>query len=147
MLCKNFGPTLARIAKANMATPVVLFLGALPMRTAAKARQALKRRESYVDLVWHDFCPVVGMLWPREKAKEFLDWVVEQKLPNARSDDAVTGYWVDKTRQRVRVTLPSLVQHPDLESLIHPKRAKAGLDKGRVALQFCEGDPLLIDWS
>lgn len=147
VLCQNFGPAIAHIAKANDDTPVVLFLGALPIPTAHRAKKAAKKRERYCELGVRDFCPVVGMLWPKRKAKEMLEWTSEQKLPNARSDDAVVGYWVDKTAQRVRVTVPSLVQHPDDESIVHPKRAKQGADRGRVALFFCEGDPLDLDWS
>lgn len=147
VLCQNFGPTLKRIARAKPQTPVVLFLGGLPIPTAARARKAAKRKESYVTLSPRDFCPVVGMLWPKTKAKEFLEWVSDQKLPNARSDDAVVGYWANRTNQEIYVTVPSLVQHPDDESIAHPKRAKKGADRGRVALQFCEGDPLLVDWS
>jgi len=148
VLCKNFGPAVAQIAIANDDAPVVLFLGALPIPTAARANKAMKKGEHYVDLALRDFCPVVGMLWPRHKAQEFLDWVAEKdKFPNERSDDAVTGYWVSDTTQRIRVALPSLVQHPDHESIIHPKRAKSGADRGRVALNFCEGDPLEVDWS
>ena len=147
VLCENFGPAIAQIAETNDDAPVVLFLGALPIPTAKRARMAMKKGEHYVDLSHRDFCPVVGMLWPRHKAQEFLTWSSEQKLPNARSDDAVTGYWANKSQQRIRVTVPSLVQHPDLESIVHPKRAKNGKDRGRVALHFCEGDPLEYDWS
>ena len=148
VLCKNFGPATLRVAKANGDTPVVLFLGALPIPTASAAKQAAKRGEHYVDLKWRDFCPAVGMLWPRTKAIEFLAWAETTKRgpSNPRSDDAHIGYWVEETRQRVRVTVPSLVQHPDYDSIVHPKRAKSGKDRGRVALMFCEDDPLEIDW-
>jgi GR25 family glycosyltransferase involved in LPS biosynthesis len=148
VLCENFGPAIDRIAKANDDTPVVLFLGGLPKVTAVAALKALKQGEHYCDLGYRDFCPAVGMLWPRRKAIEFLEWTKSMKRgpSNPRSDDAVIGYWAEGAEQRIRVIIPSLVQHPDLESIVHPKRAKAGKDKGRVALMFCEGDPLEIDW-
>ena len=146
-LCQNFVAATYEIAKANPAVPVVLFLGGLPGRTAGKARQAAKRGRHYVALQPMDFCPVVAMLWPRDKAIEFLHWGREHPQPNARSDDAVAGHWVDRTKQTVLCAIPSLVQHPDETSVVHAKRAKAGDDKGRVALMFCEDDPLLIDWS
>lgn len=149
VLCTNFGPAIARIADANDDTPVVLFLGGLPKGTASKALRAAKSGEHYIDLHYRDFCPAVGMLWPRQKAAEFLEWTETMKRgpSNPRSDDAVIGYWAEGARQRIRVTVPSLVQHPDHESIIHPKRAKSGKDRGRVALMFCDNDPLLIDWS
>lgn len=150
VLCKNFGPTLARIAEANMDTPVVLFLAGLPKRTATLALRAIKNKQHYVDLSIRDFCPVVGMLWPKTKAAEILEWVDTAKLPGGtepRSDDAVVGRWKLMTKQRVRVTVPSLVQHPDEVTSLIGRKPKWGKDKGRVALYFCEDDPLLIDWS
>lgn len=149
VLCKNFGPAIARIADANDDTPVVLFLGGLPKGTVSYALRAAKRGEHYVDLHYRDFCPAVGMLWPRARAIEILEWTQTMKRgpSNPRSDDAVIGYWIEGTGQRVRVAIPSLVQHPDHESIVHPKRAKSGKDKGRVALMFCEGDPLDLDWE
>jgi hypothetical protein len=150
VLCQNFGPAIARIAEANADTPVVLFLGGLPKVTGAAAMKALKKGEHYCDLGHRDFCPAVGMLWPRRKAEEVLHWTqhdMRRGPSNPYSDDAVIGYWAEGTNQRVRVAIPSLVQHPDHESIVHPKRAKSGRDKGRIALMFCESDPLLIDWS
>lgn len=150
MLCTNFGPAIAQIAKANDDTPVVLFLAALPKPTAARAMKAAKKRERYVDLFIRDFCPVVGMLWPRAKAREVLEWIPTVKLPGGyepRSDDAVIGRWMLMTKQRIRATIPSLVQHPDEVPSLIGRRNHWGKDRGRVALHFCEGDPLDLDWS
>lgn len=150
VLCQNFGPAIVRIADANDDTPVVLFIASLPRKTATDALRAVKRHVHYVDLFIRDFCPVVGMLWPREKAAQLLEWTKTAKLPGGtepRSDDAVVGRWKLINKERIRVTVPSLVQHPDqVESLIG-RRAHWGGDKGRVAQLFCEGDPLEIDWS
>lgn len=149
-LCQNFGPAIARIAEANDDTPVVLFLAGLPKRTAADALRAAKRNQHYVDLFSRDFCPVVGMLWPKQKAKDLLDWASTASLPGGsepRSDDAVVGRWMLRTKQRIRVAIPSLVQHPDEVKSLIGRKAHWGKDKGRIALMFCEGDPLEIDWS
>jgi hypothetical protein len=64
---------------------------------------------------------------------------------DVRSDDAVAGLWQRTFRERIIVTVPSLVEHPDdVESTVG-LRARAGADAGRVALKWV-GDPSSIDW-
>lgn len=145
----NFAAALTRVADANPMNPVVLFLGGLPRTTGAKALQALKRGSHYSPVWIRDFMPVVAVLWPKQKAEDFLAWSKVDKLPGAfpASDDAIAGRWMLRTRQEVFVTMPSLVQHPDIVPSVIGRRQQWGKDKGRVALLFCEGDPLEIDWS
>lgn len=147
--CVNFNAAILEIAKANPTTPVVLFLGGLPKVTGNNALKALKRGQHYSPVWIRDFVPVVALLWPKEKAEAFMAWSKTHKLPGAvpRSDDAVVGRWMIRERQRILVTIPSLVQHPDNVPSLIGRRAKWGKDRGRVALQFIEGDPLEIDWS
>ena len=151
LLCRNFPPAVEQIAEAKPNEPVCLFLGGLPRGTSSDALRALKRGSHYVRLRLRDFCPVVGVLWPRHKAEELMAWTVTDPYipgyPNAKSDDAVIGKWMMVTRQLIWATCPSLVQHPDNVPSIIGRRAAWGKDKGRVALQFCEGDPLDINWS
>ena len=152
IVCQNFIPALDLIAAANPDAPVVLFCGGLPRRTAHTVRVALGRA-SYVDLSPNEFLPVVAVLWPVRLAAAFLEWTVanQKRMPGtafARSDDAIGGRWVRFTRQRVRVTVPSLVQHPDDVASTIGKRARAGADRSRVAACWIgDGDPLDIDWS
>ena len=152
LVCENFAPAVERIAERWPDHPVVLFLAKLPPHIARLSVKASKRKETYVRTLLrvNDFMPVVGVLWPCHKAAEFLAWAEEAKLPGypriTRSDDAVAGRWAASTRQEIIFTVPSLVQHPDTEpSLIGRKRAW-GKDGGRVALMFCEGDPLRYEW-
>ena len=153
VVCRNFAPAIEQIAQANPDTPVVLFLARLPRRISNMALHATKKRQVYLDcqLRSNDFLPVVAILWPVEKAREFLAWTEANphKLghKDPRSDDAVGGRWASLTKQTIRFTLPSLVEHPDMEPSLIGRRASWGKDKGRVSLQFCEGDPLEIDWS
>ena len=147
--CMNFAAALERVAKANPNNTVVLFLGGLPKKTGMDALKALKRGVHYSPVWFRDFMPVVAVLWPKAKAEHFLEWAKTEKFPGAfpRSDDAVAGRWMLRNKEQVFVTIPSLVQHPDTHSIIHPNRAKSGADKGRVALLYCEGDPLELDWA
>jgi hypothetical protein len=109
------------------------------------------KKQNYADLFIGDFLPVVAVLWPRHIAESVLQWVQDNPLrlghPMPRSDDAVLGRWVRFTKQRVRVTVPSLVQHPDdVDSVIHD-RARAGKDTGRVAAHWIgDGNPMDIKW-
>lgn len=146
----NFVPAIRHVTAANPDTPVVLFLAYLPRKSASNATRMRALRKSYVDMFVNDFCPVVGMLWPREKAQEFYEWTQVSSLGpadhNARSDDAVVGAWMRRTRQHIRATVPSLVQHPDMVESLIGRRHAYGKDRGRVALFFAE-DASEFDFS
>jgi hypothetical protein len=152
-VCHNFPLAVIKIADANPDRPVILFLARLPRRVANNALRAAKRRERYLDehLRINEFCPVVGILWPAHKAQEFLAWTDANPgrlgHPEPRSDDGVLGRWVALTKQTVRFAIPSLIQHPDDQPSVIGRRAAWGKDGGRVALMFCQDDPLALDWS
>lgn len=138
---EGFAAAVKQIARANPSTPVALYLAYIPRKTASNATRALNLRTTYVDVFRNDFCPVVGMLWPREKAQELLDWAGCSPLPgdrNPRSDDAVVGAWMRRTHQRIRCTVPSIVQHEDVVVSLIGRRNHAGKDRGRTALYFAE---------
>lgn len=150
--CRNLVETLPLIAAANPSTPVCLFLGGLPKRTGLNATVALQRRSSYAWVHAADFVPVVAILWPTAVAARFLTWTRDNphRLGHhaPRSDDAVCARFMRFTGQRFRVTVPSLVQHPDDTPSTVGLRHKAGLDTGRVARYFIgDGDPLTLDWT
>jgi hypothetical protein len=108
----------------------------------------MKQSRRYVTLFIRDFVPVVALLWPRHKAEEFMEWGQDARLPgdpNPRSDDAVVGRWMILTRQEIRATVPSLVQHPDMEPSLIGRTPAWGKDRGRVALHLAE-DGLAYDW-
>lgn len=150
-VCKNFAPALRLIAEANPSTPVVLFLARLPRRLSHLALLATKKNECYLEtqLRSNDFLPVVAVLWPVAKAQEFLSWAQANphKLghPRPRSDDSVGGRWASLTKQTIRFTVPSLVEHPDLEPSLIGRKAAWGKDSGRVAMAFAE-DGLAYEW-
>lgn len=153
LVCRNFVEAVEQIAAANPDVPVCLFCGGLPRRTAMRVRQALSQKQPYADLAPLDFLPVVAVLWPVHVAASFIEWAAANpkrlpRYPMVRSDDAVAGRWLRFKRQRVRVTAPSLVEHPDDYPSTIGKRAKSGTDRGRVAAHWIgNGDPLEINWS
>lgn len=147
---RNFTAAVRQIAEANPDVPVCLFLARLPRDASTLAVRAMKQNRRYVELSWRSFLPVVAVLWPRSKAEEFRTWAEENPgLPaqrEPRSDDAVAGFWKMRTRQTVRCTVPSIVQHPDMEPSLIGRRRSWGQDSGRVAMLLAD-DALEYDWS
>jgi GR25 family glycosyltransferase involved in LPS biosynthesis len=140
-VAENFAPALEQIAASNPDTPVCLFLARLPRRTSVEATRALKDGRRYVDLHFRDFCPVVGMLWPVEKARHLMEWQKTARFPGKlppRSDDAVVGHWMRHSKQTIRACVPSIVQHPDMEPSLIGRKPAWGKDSGRVALHLAE---------
>jgi len=146
VLCRNFAPAVQQIAQANPEVPVCLFLAKHPRHTSRNALKAAEAGERYVDLWFRDFCPVVAMLWPTYKAREFSEWAQSAKLPgqpHPRSDDAVVGRWMIMTRTRIRATVPSIVDH---RATIPSVKGTPSASSGFTAQWFCE-DGLEYDWS
>lgn len=150
--CQNLTPALGEIAKAQVETPVCLFLGRTPMRTRRAALEAGARGERYVEITHGDYMPVVAVLWPVEKAAAFRDWGSSpQRLRKhngrnvvERSDDAMGGRWMKQTRQKILATIPSLIEHPDDSPSTIAKRPA-----NRTALFWwgSEWDALTIEWG
>jgi len=96
--------------------------------------------------------PTVAVLWPKGKAEEFLAWaesgVVLPGHPRPRADDGVVARWAKLRRQLFLVTVPSLVQHPDIVPSVKqgPQRAASGRDSMRVTKLLAE-DGMQYDWS
>ncbi len=150
IVCPHFAETLEKVVGRWPENVIVLFLPGAALNTKPKFLQALTHGKHYCALSMREFMPVVATCWPVGKAAELLEWASTAQLPgmprhDVRSDDAVCGLWQRLTKERVIVTVPSLVEHPDdVESTVG-LRARAGDDKGRVALKWV-GDPSLIDW-
>jgi hypothetical protein len=151
-VCANFAQALGQVVEAYPEFPIVLFLGGFPQGMAARCRQGMIQGKRYLPLYPSPIVPMVAVCWPREKAQEFLAWSETFRFlpghPVARADDAVAATWMKKTRQTFMVTIPSLVEHPDVEPSVKGGDQKNawGKDKQRVAVLFAE-DGLQYDWS
>jgi hypothetical protein len=150
LVCQNFEPALERILRLFPDNVVCLFYPGHKSRSRREYSKARQTKQNFFRLSIQDFVPVVATLWPHEKAESFLAWTEGREIPGLRapyrSDDAMAGAWMRYTKQTVYATYPSLVQHPDDVDPVKdgPHSAAHGADKGRVALAFCEGDPLEI---
>ena len=109
--CDNFVPALCKVAERNTDVPVCLFLGGLPSSTARTAGHAMTKDRRYVPLLNSTFVPLVAVLWPRQKAVEFLAW--SRSAKTTRADDGNAGKWMRRTKQPFLCTVPSLVEHND----------------------------------
>lgn len=147
----HFSAAVEQIAETNPDTVTVLYLSWLPRRLSRLALAAQTKGQRYITTEFRqmEFMPVVGVLWPKHKAREFLRWTetnprrLGHKQP--RSDDHVAGRWATFTKQTVRFTVPSIVQHPDEEKSLIGRKAHWGKDKGRTALLFAE-DASVFSW-
>lgn len=152
IVCRNFLPAVERLIELIPNSPICLFYPGIKMNSWRNVQKMNASGKSVFVLHRQDFMPVVAVLWPREKAEHFLFWTQGKKIPGLRkpyrSDDAVAGAWMKLTHQDVYVAHPSLVQHPDDVEPVKdgPQIAGHGRDRGRIALAFCEGDPLEIEW-
>lgn len=152
LVCRNFVPALERLIAAVPENPVCLFYPGLAMKSDRNKRRAVQSERTLFILNRLDFVPIVAVLWPRAKAEHFYEWsrdvVIPGLKPPYRSDDAVAGYWMRKTRQDVYVALPSIVQHPDDADPVKdgPHVARNGTDRGRVAFSYCE-DAGALEWQ
>ena len=151
VVCPGFKGAVEKVAARNPDKLVVLFLARLPGRVARQATMAAKKKECYLtaELRINEFLPAVAVLWPATKVREFLNWAQHnpRKLGHTspRSDDGVLGRWASLTKQQVRFTVPSLVQHPDMEPSLIGRQPAWGKDTGRIAQWFAE-DAEAFDW-
>ncbi len=151
-LAPNFVPAVEQIAATHPDTPICLFLSRLPRDASVKAGHAMRQNRRYVNISWRGFLPVVALLWPVDKARDFREWVEQNpRLPGVRigdprSDDAMGGRWKMATRQTVLACVPSIVEHPDMVESTIGRTPQWGKDKNRVAA-FLADDALDYDWS
>lgn len=149
-VCRNFAPAVSSIAATNERL-VSLFIAHDPRVMAGRQLQAVKAGQCYFTYGVSQFVPAIALLWPAQKARDFLEWARSgvrlpgQPMPDGtidvRSDDAVIGDWHRRRQEHVLCTAPSLVEHlPDVSSTI-------GKPLGRKAKLFIgEEDPLAYAW-
>lgn len=99
------------------------------------AAHAKKERWAYIGGM--RVVPLVATCWPRSLAEKFLEFS-EQRYKNRRGDDAVAAYFVNANRLEVWATVPSLVEHPNVEVSLIGRSNKGSKDRSRVAALFVD---------
>ncbi len=143
--CRNFAEGAYQIAQRYPTLPVCLFMGAAPASAATKARRLMQRGVvRYIPLGPATFVPLVAVLWPREKAQEFLHWSGSART--TRADDGNCARWMIRTKQQFMVAIPSLVQHDDFVPSVKGGRDHVpGKESWRQAVFLAE-DALQYEW-
>ena len=145
IVCENFAGAVDAISYSNKDHPVCLFFGGYPQGTARMMRRASMRKQSYLWMHRSPIIPLVAVLWPRYKAEEFLHWSDTAK-GMTRADDGNAGKWTRETGQDIRVCVPSLVEHPDMEpSVKGGQKSRWGKDPMRKAVLWAD-DGLAHQW-
>jgi hypothetical protein len=138
--CASFEARLAAAIEQEPDALLPLFVpgNGVFRRTVHMARQA---GQDWARIYSPPMVPTVALVWPVASAAAFLT-VMDEKVANASprqpliGDDGWTGRWALKTKARVMVPLPCLVQHPDIEPSLIGRKNQAGRNVARVAAWF-----------
>lgn len=140
--CRDFDKRLRAAIKEKPNDVICLFIGGLPGQTRKLFYEALARGDRWSPVYFQGIHHVVGTIWPVRHARDFVEWVENNKVPGPnppKSDDAVVGYWARKNRRTVQVwaTVPCLVQHDDVFPSV-VQGANRFSDRGRTAIAFVD---------
>lgn len=144
----DFPTVVGRCVEARPDRIIAYFVASHPVRGARKMLEAYGAGAAWSELFSTEFLPVIATSWPADLAREFLAWSDAHGRPGSRSDDGQAGRFIRNRSIRPLATIPSLVEHPDVERSLIGKRAMAGKNPARVALIPPDGrDILSIDWQ
>lgn len=82
--------------------------------------------------------PVIAASWPQSLIAPFLEYASQSKFKHQRADDEVVKRFVRQHRVEVLATVPSLVEHPDVEPSLIGRQHGAGQIRWRVAALFSD---------
>jgi hypothetical protein len=115
---------------------MAFFVPALAACGGNRIISALKAREPYADISGASTTPVVALAWPAEHIAPFLRYCGLSMWSEQRGDDTVVAYFVKKNRLTVLATVPSLVEHPDVEPSLIREQNFNGKSSIRKAAYF-----------
>lgn len=144
----DFPVVVERCVSARPDRIVCYFVASHPVRGARQMLAAYGAGAPWAEMFSSEFLPVIATSWPAPLAREFLAWADAHTRQGSRSDDGVAGRFIRSRAIRPIATIPSLVQHPDVERSLIGKRAMEGKNPARVALIPPDGrDILSIEWE
>ncbi len=126
---EGFVPAVERAVWAEPDDPVALFVPVTASFLSAQLLDACAADEPFIrcNVAPQRWVPVVAVIWPLEQARRLLEWADRNGFPPDRNkaDDGIVGEWARGTNVRFLATVPSLVQHPDVEeSLVGGKHGQ-----------------------
>lgn len=145
-VCADFDVAVGRVLTAYPDRMVALFVAGAPPASARRAVRASAAGAPIVELCAGDWVPTVALAWPVKDAAEFARYLTRVDEEHW-ADDPIVGGWVRRTRRSVLATVPSIVQHPDVEPSFFKKKAAAGRNRYRVAAVWEQGwSPVSAGW-
>jgi hypothetical protein len=131
--CHQFASKTLAAVRENPGSLVALFLAGAPARSARLAQQAHRRGERWVLMAASDWTPTVALVWPRDICEMFLGYLADRPQLARMGDDNVVGAFTTAAKLPVWATVPSLVEHPDVEPSLIRRKESAGKNRFRVA--------------
>lgn len=113
---------------------LALFLAGSPHRSALLARKAHERGERWIQMRHDDWTPTVALVWPRARIAEFFAWREGWRDPIGIGDDNLMGEFTKRCLVPVWATVPSLIDHPNIEPSLIGKKAGAGIKMRTAAV-------------
>lgn len=131
--CADFRGKVLKVLFKRPDDVLALFLGGAPARSARLAQQAHRRGERWIKMHAADWAPTVATCWPRFHVERFLAYCDAHPALIKMGDDNVVGQWKRAEAVDVWATVPSLVEHPDVEPSLIRRKASAGKNRYRIA--------------
>lgn len=155
-VCRDFAQTVEHALKAHPDDMVCLFVPGVGLLARA-VMQACASGERWVLLPGQEWVPVVATVLPRRLVEEMRAWAAESKLGAwERGDDALVGRFCRepgknlwRPDRQVWATVPSLVDHADVQPSLVNNPHFAGANPQRVAACWMgeEVSPLTLQWD
>lgn len=147
--CPDFPAALELVVNRHPTVPIALFTPGIGSH-ARRILGACAEGKRYVQLdAVNSFVPCVAVAWPRECVASIVDFEERKPAPRSRTaDDGNLAVWAKAEGVTVLATVPSLVEHPDIEKSLVGKLAMGGRNPARVAACWTGPDfsPLELQW-
>jgi hypothetical protein len=136
--CTNFRERAEAAISDHPRSLIAFFVPGSPGGGRNRVLRASKMHEPYAPIGLGGWIPAVAVAWPVERALQFVSYVEGSPRRHTRADDRAISVYARGHRVEVVATVPSLVQHPDVEPSLIGRRASGGRNPARVAALFCD---------
>lgn len=133
--CAGFTGRMLAAVEEKPDVLVALFTpGAPSHRTPVVRALAAGERWALLRPTW---VPTVALVWPAALIPRFVAWADDRYAGSVREgDDGPVGKWAARNHLRAWATVPSLIEHPDVEPSLIGRKHRAGANRARVAASF-----------